>query len=67
MEKNGGFLLHYCCSFNNSRNDLWVDHSIERPAGIINPAIIYVNVVIPAKAGIHNDFDWMPDQVRHDD
>lgn len=34
MEENGGFLLHYCCSFNNSRNDLWVDHSIERPAGI---------------------------------
>ncbi len=34
---------------------------------IIAPAIIYVNVVFPAKAGIQNEFDWMPDQVRHDD
>ncbi len=34
---------------------------------IIAQAIIYVNVVIPAEAGIHNEFDWMPDQVRHDD
>ena len=27
-----------------------------------NPAIKYLPIVIPAKAGIH----WMPDQVRHD-
>jgi len=22
--------------------------------------------VIPSKDGIHNEFDWMPDQVRHE-
>jgi hypothetical protein len=33
---------------------------------IITPATIYVKVVIPAKSGIQNELDWMPDQVRHD-
>ncbi len=30
------------------------------------PAIIYLRIVIPAKAGIQNELDWMPDRVRHD-
>jgi len=33
---------------------------------VITPATMHPKVVIPAKAGIQNELDWMPDQVRHD-
>ena len=50
------------------RERSWREHSL------FTPAIIYVKVIIPEKAGIHNEFGWMPDQslprtgsgVRHD-
>jgi hypothetical protein len=32
----------------------------------ITSATIYGNAVLPAKAGIQNEFDWMPDRVQQD-
>jgi len=33
---------------------------------LITAATIYGKTVLPAKAGIPNELNWMPDRVRHD-
>jgi hypothetical protein len=50
----------------NSSSPRQAAENLQSVRGVITPATIYVKAVIPAKAGIQNELNWLPDQVRHD-